>query len=130
MRGLTRQQQAVKIREAALIILKTAGEWSIIDGPHGRRRREVTARVGHFEISHDTPFTGGAMGNYDRRFRAFAAGFGLSCPDNKGYGLNIWDIHKKVANLSWNDGAKITIVSLRPGPWQQELISLADRMRK
>jgi hypothetical protein len=54
-----------------------------------------------------------------------AAQFGLTVPQNLPYGLDVW-APKKVLNIEWDDKGNVTLVSLRPGAWETELITLAQ----
>jgi hypothetical protein len=46
-------------------------------------------------------------------------------PQNLPYGLDVW-APKKGLNIEWDDKGNVTLVSLRPGAWETELITLAQ----
>jgi hypothetical protein len=44
---------------------------------------------------------------------------------NKPYGLDVWFKHKKVLNIEWDEAEGLSLVSYRPGPWEDALEKIA-----
>jgi hypothetical protein len=82
----------------------------------------LSARIGGLHISYRTPFQ--RMPQADDALKYRAVQHGLTVPQNLPYGLDVW-APKKVLNIEWDDKGNVALVSLRPGAWESELITLA-----
>jgi hypothetical protein len=119
--------RALALRDAALKVLGRVGSWEAV----GVNRKTsdagdvkvLAAHLRGLHISYRTPFQ--HMPQADDLLKYRAAQFGLTVPQNLPYGLDVW-APKKVLNIEWDDKGNVTLVSLRPGAWETELITLAQ----
>jgi 2-polyprenyl-6-methoxyphenol hydroxylase-like FAD-dependent oxidoreductase len=119
--------RALVLRDAALTLVRRMGLWEAV----GAARRAtsgagdmkfLSARVGGLHISYRTPFQQVPQADDALRYRA--AQLGLTVPQNLPYGLDVYTT-KKVLNIEWDDNGNVVLVSLHPGAWETELITLA-----
>jgi hypothetical protein len=83
----------------------------------------LSGGLGRLHISYrNTPFQNAPWADGLLRYRA--AQLGLTVPQSLPYGLDVW-APKKVLNIEWDDKGNVALVSLRPGAWETELITLA-----
>jgi hypothetical protein len=119
--------RALALRDAALKVLGRVGSWEAV----GVNRKTsdagdvkvLAAHLRGLHISYRTPFQ--HMPQADGLLKYRAAQSGLTVPQNLPYGLDVW-APKKVLNIEWDDKGNVTLVSLRPGAWETELITLAQ----
>jgi hypothetical protein len=112
----TRLQCALKLRDAALWVLREHGHWEQVSG------------LGHLAVSRE-----GLQMSFRPRFQGppisseyanyLAARFGVRL--NLPYGLDIW-APNKVMNLEWDRLGHVDLVSFRRGPWECQLLAMPD----
>ena len=89
MKAAERLARIHDIREKAVKIISKHG----VLGPFGS-----SASVGALRISLRTPFQ--------------------KLPTVLPYGLDIWDEHRKVLNVEWDEAGAVDVVSYKPGEWE------------
>ena|SRR6266567_3351632 len=120
--------RALILRDAGLTIVRRMGLWEAVGV--GRRATSgagemklLSARLGGLHISYRTPFQQLPQADDASRYRA--AQHGLTLHQNLPYRLDVYTT-KKVLNIEWDDNGNVVLVSLHPGAWETELITLAN----
>lgn len=124
-----RLSRAIQIRQAALIVLKSEGQYVPEEHPRFRRiwRRRVRLSretpFGPIEISHTLPTPEFKQHWLTVVREARPAGSNFSVRRNLPFGLDIWR-DNKVTNLEWDrSGDVVHLVSFgRRRPWEEVLL--------
>ncbi|RUO97677.1 hypothetical protein [Hyphomicrobium sp.] len=123
---MTRTEQAIRLRDAALQLLGAAGSWADIRDADGGTVRHLEFKNATISVSYRTPFQKvcSEPSQYDKYMAAL---LGIDVKANLPYGLNIW-VGKKVLNIEWDSQGHIELVSFKRGPWEQDLTALGETL--
>jgi hypothetical protein len=107
----------MRLRNAALAILKRFGVWEAEDDVH-----LLSANLGLFRLVHRTPVQKLPKTSKQLKYRAASLrGDGPNLP----YGLEVWTSKGKVLNVEWNDQGAVAVILRRPGSWEADLTEAA-----
>lgn len=105
MKAAERIARISDIREKALKIISAQG----VLGDLGS-----DASIGGLKMSLRTPFQKlPEVSDEMRRLRVFFGEKG-----NHPYRLDIWDEHRRVLNVEWDNAGAIEVISYKPGEWE------------
>ena len=111
--------RAVKLRDAAIAIVRRCGTW---ETDRFGVIKIMGARTGAIRIIYRTPFQ--PITSDQSRQKYLGALYRIPLRKNLSYGLDIW-APKKVLNIEWSEQGKVELVSFRPGEWEAQLIAAA-----
>jgi hypothetical protein len=116
---MTRKLTALKIRDAALHILREHGKWLSMRGG----AKTLNADYRDLKISHWSQFQRGPWLEKPPEHLAYrAAALGLGPPlQPLANGLDIW-ASKKVFSIEWGNDGTVNVISFRRGAWEHILL--------
>jgi len=118
---VSRTNQALALRDAAIVWLRRAGQ----NEPHPGGYRYLTWRSEEFTLLLRTPFQ--RVPGFSGKDHRIAAMHGVRLPKQYGYGLDIWRQGSgKVLTLEWEADGTVGLRSFRRGTWEGEIFLLAE----
>ncbi len=103
--------RAAQIRDHVIPFLSSHGASETIEctADHTQDAQVVGLHLGDFHLTLATPLTKKDIEQSKKPLP---------------WGMNIWYHSKKKMNIQWDNSGQVIVASLRPGDWENELLSL------
>src|ERR1700677_2879286 len=115
---MSRKDDAILIRDAAVALVASVGEMVKILGQDGSRLRNF-AELDEVKILYQTPATADPQEIPPEFLEALKASGRPHLP----YHLDIWDAQRKVFAVTWDEDGQFRIVSFKRGGWEERVMA-------
>jgi hypothetical protein len=119
MRKEEKLARAVKLRDAAIAVVRRCGRW---ETDRTGKIKIMGARTDAIQIIYRTAFR--QIMDDQSKQKYLATLYGISPRQNLPYGLDIWT-PTKVLNIEWDDKGNVELVRFRPGGWEAQSFAAA-----
>ena len=123
IRGSTKLERAIAIRDAARDIVAREGKWEEVGIGGGKRIRVRSASFERIKIVYTTPFQPIPEMSSTMKWQCALHGYDTK---RHAYWIDIWDSWKKVFFVLWNDDEGLTVSSFRRGDWEERVLGRAE----